>query len=155
IEYRPRPISASVPVHPHESLLRDVSAIHADGTTGITATAKSGWRPLIRNGMDTYAWTLQHGRGEFMAFSADIAPSNNRLPGADNSLVFMNIASQLPAGRRKVLFDEYHQGFGMPESESGERSLWSAIGPGGRSAAIYIAVLAVIAVITANRRFGA
>ncbi len=98
------------------------------------------------------SWPL--GDGTVVAVSDAVGPQNGELEGSDTALLFLNIAaSHTSRTRPRVLFDEYHQGYGREDGDSAP-SLWSAIGAPLRAAFWIGLALLGVAIVAANRRFG-
>ncbi len=131
--------------------LRDVKTIHVDGS--LRLAPRGGATTLIEDGQGGYAVTWKKGKGTVIAAISSLGADNAHLQEADNAVMFVNIADAFAGpGRKSVLFDEYHQGFG---EEAEGRSLWDAVGAPVRAVFWYLAAAFLILVYNLNRRFGA
>jgi len=124
-------------------------------TTSTRLVNEAEWRQstVFADGAGACVVAWRVGDGEAIAVSDALAPGNGAIRDNDTALLYLNIAAaHANRTRPRVLFDEYHQGFGQPVSR--ERSLWSAVGAPLRTAFWVLLGLAAIAILSANRRFG-
>ena len=90
---------------------------------------------------------LPHGKGRIFIVATPAVIDNSHLATADNSRFFVQLM-QTEAGRGKVYFNEFHQGY------KEEESVWTIIGKPGQFAFYQILALVLLACFSAGRRFG-
>ncbi len=135
-------------------LLQDVGTVWVEGDLRLDNRDKKKQKSLVSDSQGDYAIAFPRGKGAVTIVTEGLTASNAQLSRADNAVLFVNIAREYAKGGRKViLFDEYHQGFGY--ETAGGSSLWQAMGAPLRSAVWYLAAVCVILIYSLNRRFGA
>lgn len=131
----------------------DIAALPLTTSTRLVNEAERTQRTIFADdaGACVISWPV--GSGEAIAISDALAPKNSALGNNDTALLYLNIiAAHTTPLRPRVLFDEYHQGYG--EVAKRAPTLWSAVGAPFRAAAWALLGLTIIAIISANRRFG-
>lgn len=146
---------ADLPVESGASpLLRDVRTLHVEGDIRLENRDPKKQTTLVADAEGAYALTFPHGKGRVTMVTEGLAASNGLLAKADNAVFFVNVAqAAAQTGRKAILFDEYHQGFGSEVASGG--SLWQAMGAPLREAFWYLAAIGLILIYSLNRRFGA
>jgi hypothetical protein len=153
VEQKPGQV-AFIPLNEKSPFANDVSQLQVFGDTRLSITKKEKVTTLAEDNRGPVVVTWKEKKGRVILAAEGIAADNGRLNSADNAIFFVNIAqAQTSVKRPTILFDEFHQGFGMEERD--EKSLWHAIGPAMQSAIWYAALGFLIILYNANRRFGA
>jgi hypothetical protein len=99
------------------------------------------------------------GQGGIYLIADDRLTSNVGIDEADNATLMIDIlASACSASRRRLLFDDYHQGAGLAANGPttvAEPGIWAMVPQPIRLAVLYLILTVVLALWCANRRFGA
>lgn len=132
--------------------MRGVARVEVSGELRVARPSPGHAHALVASG-GAYLITWQHLLGRVVAATDGIGWKNQRLGLADNALLLVNIADwfhqRYPEGR--ILFDEYHHGYGANKPAP---SLWRAIGSVGRGLLLYGLAIFLLIVVNLNRRFG-
>jgi hypothetical protein len=130
------------------------------GVRGVFVPGEQRWRDVPKEAVTLLAdkhpaaVVIPRGMGRIVAITEPTIADNTHLGEADNARFLVQlVAAYAGTGddAGAILFDEFHQGYG---DDSEERSLWRAIGPAGRLAALQLLAVALLAAYTAARRFG-
>lgn len=146
---------ADLAPEPVESpFLRGVRTLHVGGRMRLINNAPKTRTTLVADGQGAYAVSWKLGRGAIVMTTDGLGAGNASIGKADNGVFYVNVAeTQTSSARPAVLFDEYHQGFGVEEGT--DKSVWEVIGAPLRWTALYLAALFLVLLYSANRRFGA
>ncbi|MDO8684006.1 MAG: hypothetical protein Q7N50_11050 [Armatimonadota bacterium] len=108
----------------------------------------SDMRSVARDSHGVIAVEASVGRGRLVVLSDPWIASNSAIGKSDNAVFITNLVSARNRRGEIVLFDEYSQGYGIPKSKLGAlpRPLLFAI--------VQFAIIVLLAVYTAGRRFG-
>lgn len=131
---------------------RDVPYLSATSDEHLAVSRGRPWRTIAGSKDRAYAVEQRIGDGRWITVSAGIWPSNESIGQVNNATFVLNILQSASPGRGAIWFDEYHHRF--PDSDAATMSLWTAIGPPGRMAALAMAVLVLALVYNGNRRLG-
>jgi hypothetical protein len=135
--------------------LQHVQSLNVVSSTRLAPTpGQKGVTRLAGDRHGAVALTWKEKQGRVIAISGGVSLDNRAIASGDNAVFYVNVAQEHSRGKRPtVLFDEYHQGFGV---ETGtQKSLWQAVGAPGRAIFFYLLVAFLLVVYNANRRFGA
>ncbi len=130
--------TASLPVNKLSGYADAVKAVQVSGMTHF-AILKPKEVTIVLGDMDLpYAITWKEKKGQVVMVADSVGFQNSRIASADNALFFLNIAQKHTSTQKpKVLFDEYHQGYGE-EGDDGSKTIWSLIGPTFRMLTWYV-----------------
>lgn len=113
----------------------------------LLADAPSTGKPQVLSG--TVAASGVWGKGLVVLLASPSSLANDGIGRADNFRFVMNLLRRFNCDRQfPVLFDEYHQGFGV------QRTLASLFSPPMRMAALQLAVAGLLLLFLRSRRFG-
>ncbi|HLY66424.1 MAG TPA: DUF4350 domain-containing protein [Chloroflexota bacterium] len=153
-------VSRIVPTaHVASPYLEGVRSVWVEGSLRLRPQAPNAQTTLASDGKGgAYIVTYHQGKGVVVVTCGmpvtNVALKQADAANADNGLFYNKVASAATSsGRPLVLFDEYHQGFGL--EASAQRSLWDAVGAAWRGAFWYALALFAVLVVSLNRRFGA
>ncbi len=145
---------ASLSVDKKSEYARDVNSIAISGTTRLLIEKPEEVTVIIGDKNRPYAVTWKEKKGRVIMVADSVGFQNSRISSADNAVFLLNIAQKHASGKfPRVLFDEYHQGFGS-DTDVNSKSIWSLIGPSFRMLTWYLVCGLVIYIIIGNRRFG-
>jgi hypothetical protein len=147
------PKSSPIAPKPGAPFTADVASLHAEGGTRLKVLKPSRVKVIARDDSGPVALTWPEKEGRVVMAAKSLAPVNGRLDAADNAVFFVNVAQSTTSRTRpRVLFDEFHQGFGIERGEG--RTVWQAVGPATRALTWYGLVGLLVFLVSANRRFG-
>ncbi|MGC8668293.1 MAG: DUF4350 domain-containing protein [Chthonomonadales bacterium] len=141
-----------IPEDPASPFMKDVSKVRVSGELRVARSVGKRFHTLVASG-GAYLITWQHLLGRVLAATDGIGWNNRNIAADDNAVLLVNIAGWFhalhPEGR--ILFDEYHHGYGI---NTAAPSLWQIIGSVGRGLLFYGLGVFVLVVVNLNRRFG-
>ena len=144
----------SLKVNGNEGFEKDVKSVQISGDTKLRLESPDECTVLIGNNEEPYAVTWGEEDGDVVMVADSVGINNASIANADNVLFYLNIAQKFTsASRPKVMFDEYHHGFGE-EAWDGSQTLWSLIGPTTRMVFWYVVFGLIVFIVVSNQRFG-
>jgi hypothetical protein len=139
-------------VRSQDGRLRDVGELELASGPVLSTRRKVGRAELVRDARGAYVVAWREGMGSVVAVSSALAPSNEALGRADNAILWANLLERAGGRPHKVVFDEFHHGFGVARERRG--MWWTALPAAVRAAGWLVALALVAAVWNGNRRFG-
>jgi|GEM_PF-3333078 hypothetical protein len=140
------------PAITEKRVFHDVRRIYYSGDCALNLYKTNNIHVLLKHGMDVYMVEWMSQKGRVYVLSNGVGLTNDCINKADNAILMVNL-SRTGAGDGEFDFDEYHHGYGF--NDSGQYSLWKAIGSPARTIFWYALVVLILYIFNANRRFGA